>query len=40
VLTGSVTYTYATNKTADCGTRDSCQDIQVFNGTRPPTVSL
>jgi hypothetical protein len=40
VLTGSVTYTYATNKTADCGTRDSCQDVQLLNGTRPPTVSL
>jgi hypothetical protein len=40
VLTGSVTYSFATNKTADCGIRDTCQDIQVFNGTRPPTVSL
>jgi hypothetical protein len=39
VLTGTVTYTFATNKT-DCGTRDTCQDTQVFNGTRPPTVSL
>jgi hypothetical protein len=37
VLTGTVTYTFATNKTADCGTRDTCQDIQAFNGTRPPT---
>jgi len=32
VLTGTVTYTFATNKT-DCGTRDTCQDTQVFNGT-------
>jgi len=38
VLTGSVTYTFLTNKTADCGTRDTCSDIQVFNGTRPPTI--
>jgi len=38
VLTGSVTYTFATNKTADCGTRDTCKDIQVFNGTRPPSI--
>ncbi len=38
VMVGTVTYTYATNKTADCGTRDTCQDIQDFNGTRPPTV--
>jgi hypothetical protein len=37
LLTGSVTYTYATNQNADCGTRDTCQDIQRFNGTRPPT---
>ncbi len=36
LLTGSVTYTYATNKTADCGIRDACQDMQLFNGTRPP----
>ena len=39
VLTGSVTYTYATNKTPDCGTRDTCQDVQLLNGTRPPTVN-
>jgi hypothetical protein len=39
VITGRVTYTYATNKTSECGTRDSCQDVQLLNGTRPPTVS-
>jgi hypothetical protein len=39
LLTGSVTYTYATNKTADCGIRDTCQDVQLINGTGPPTVS-
>jgi hypothetical protein len=38
VLVGSVTYTYATNKTADCGAKDTCQDIQAMNGTRPPSV--
>ena len=38
VLTGTVTYTFATNCTADCGIRDTCQDVQVFNGTRPPSV--
>jgi hypothetical protein len=38
VITGSVTYSFATNKTADCGIRDTCQDIQKFNGTRPPKV--
>ena len=38
VLAGSVTYTFATNKTADCGTRNTCRDVQVFNGTRPPKL--
>lgn len=38
VLSGSVIYTFSTDKTADCGTRDTCRDIQAFNGTRPPTV--
>jgi hypothetical protein len=38
VLTGNVYYSFSTNKAADCGTRDTCQDIQKFNGTRPPTV--
>jgi len=37
-LVGTVTYTFATNQTADCGTKDTCQDIQAFNGTRPPSV--
>jgi hypothetical protein len=37
--TKSVTYTFATNRNPDCGTRDTCQDVQVLNGTRPPTVS-
>lgn len=35
---GSVVYTYATNKTADCGSKATCQDIQLMNGTRPPTI--
>jgi len=38
VLSGKVTYTYVTNKTADCGFRDTCQDVQILNGTRPPSV--
>jgi hypothetical protein len=38
VLVGTVTYTFATNQTPDCGTRDTCQDVQDFNGTRPPSV--
>ena len=37
-LTGSVTYTYATNQTADCDGKNSCKDVQAFNGTRPPKV--
>ncbi len=39
VLTGTVTYTFASNKTADCGFRDTCQDMQLFTGARPPAVS-
>jgi hypothetical protein len=38
-LSGTLTYTYATNKAADCGTLSTCQDVQLMNGTRPPTVS-
>jgi len=38
LLTGSVTYTYATNKNADCGTRDTCQDIQRFTAPAPPEL--
>ncbi len=38
VLTGTVTYTFATNRTADCGVRDTCKDVQRFNGTRPPQI--
>ncbi len=37
LLTGTVTYSFATNRTADCGFRDTCQDTQAFNGTRPPS---
>jgi hypothetical protein len=39
LLTGSVTYTFATNKASDCGIRDTCQDVQLLNGTRPPTAN-
>jgi hypothetical protein len=38
VLTGTITYSFATNRTADCGAKDTCQDVQAFNGTRPPKV--
>jgi hypothetical protein len=38
VLVGTVTYTYATNRTADCGSLSACEDVQAFNGTRPPKV--
>jgi hypothetical protein len=37
-LAGTVTYAFATNKTADCGARDTCKDVQMFNGTRPPKL--
>jgi hypothetical protein len=35
-IQGKVVYTYVTNKTADCGARDTCQDIELFSGSRPP----
>lgn len=38
VLQGTVTYTYATNRTADCGSLSTCQDVQLLNGVRPPRV--
>jgi hypothetical protein len=38
VIEGKVTYTYVTNKTADCGALTTCQDEQLLNGTRPPKL--
>jgi hypothetical protein len=38
VLVGTLTYTFATDGAPDCGTKDTCQDIQAMNGTRPPSV--
>jgi hypothetical protein len=38
VLQGTVTYSYATNRTADCGSLSTCQDVQLLNGVRPPRV--
>jgi hypothetical protein len=38
-LTGSVTYTFATNNDSECGIRNTCQDIQLIVGARPPAVS-
>jgi hypothetical protein len=36
LITGTIRYTYATNKTPDCGYRTGCETRQSFNGTRPP----
>jgi hypothetical protein len=36
-LVGTMTYTYVTNKAADCGIKDTCQDVALFNASRPPT---
>jgi len=35
-LSGTITYTAATNGSPDCGALQGCQSIQDFNGTRPP----
>src|SRR5262245_41651647 len=37
VLQGSIDYVPQTNQSIDCGVLDSCQSVQAFNGTRPPT---
>ncbi len=34
---GTVTYTYETNGDPSCGDRETCESVQQFNGTRPPT---
>jgi hypothetical protein len=34
---GTVTYTYETNGDSSCGDRETCESVQQFNGTRPPT---
>jgi hypothetical protein len=36
-LSGTITYTPATNGSPDCGTLASCSSVQNFNGLRPPT---
>jgi hypothetical protein len=36
-LLGTMTYTYVTNKAADCGIKDTCQDVALLNASRPPT---
>ncbi len=35
-LTGTITYTDATNNNSDCATLQGCQSQQTFNGSRPP----
>jgi hypothetical protein len=34
---GTVTFTYETNGDSSCGERETCESVQQFNGTRPPT---
>lgn len=36
VLTGSISYTAATNQNPDCAALEGCVSRQDFNGTRPP----
>jgi hypothetical protein len=37
VITGTITYTAATNDQTDCAPLEGCASVQDFNGTRPPT---
>lgn len=37
LLEGNVTYRPVTNGHADCGILQTCQNVQAFNGTRPPS---
>jgi len=36
VITGTITYTAATNDQPDCVGIEGCESVQDFNGTRPP----
>jgi len=37
VVVGTIVYTTATNGNPDCASREGCETVQDFNGTRPPT---
>ena len=37
VLQGDIAYTPNTNDSPDCGVKNDCQNLQAFNGTRPPS---
>jgi hypothetical protein len=37
-LSGTITYSYATNKASDCGIKDTCTDEQTVTGSRPATA--
>lgn len=36
LITGTLRYRFQTNGAPDCGSRNSCANVQNFNGTRPP----
>ena len=37
-LSGTITYSYATNKASDCGIKNTCSDEQTVTGSRPATA--
>jgi hypothetical protein len=37
VITGEIVYRPVTNHHADCGVLETCSNVQLFNGTRPPS---
>jgi len=37
VIMGQLAYRPITNHHADCGVLETCSNVQLFNGTRPPT---
>jgi hypothetical protein len=39
VLQGTIAYVPKTNQSTDCGVLNSCQSVQAFNGTRPPSTT-
>lgn len=38
-MSGTITWSYDTNSSADCGYRATCETVQSMNAARPPTAS-
>ncbi len=37
LISGTITYSYATNGSPDCGYRTTCTSVQSFSGNKPPS---